>query len=155
MKNNQPSLFSFLFLAVLLSGIFYFMMPQSYDVTEAPLSEFSTKRALEIVKNMSAKPHFVGSQNHKAVANYLQKELQSLGLQTTVQEGFTMTEKGTLVKAKNIIAKIKGTTDSKALLLLAHYDSAPHSKSYGASDDANGLAVILESIRTFLHNNSP
>ena len=92
MKNNQPSLFSFLFLAVLLSGIFYFMMPQSYDVTEAPLSKFSTKRALEIVKNMSAKPHFVGSQNHKAVANYLQKELQSLGLQTTVQEGFTMTD---------------------------------------------------------------
>ena len=143
MKNNQPSLFSFLFLAVLLSGIFYFMMPQSYDVTEAPLSEFSTKRALEIVKNMSAKPHFVGSQNHKAVANYLQKELQSLGLQTTVQEGFTMTEKGTLVKAKNIITKIKGTTDSKALLLLAHYDSAPHSFSHGASDDASGVATFI------------
>ena len=154
MKNNQPSLFSFLFLAVLLSGIFYFMMPQSYDVTEAPLSEFSTKRALEIVKNMSAKPHFVGSQNHKAVANYLQKELQSLGLQTTVQEGFTMTEKGTLVKAKNIIAKIKGTTDSKALLLLAHYDSAPHSFSHGASDDASGVATIIESVRAFLHNKS-
>lgn len=154
MKNNQPSLFSFLFLAVLLSGIFYFMMPQSYDVTEAPLSEFSTKRALEIVKNMSAKPHFVGSQNHKAVANYLQKELQNLGLETTLQEGFTMTEKGTLVKAKNIVAKIKGSTNAKALLLLAHYDSAPHSFSHGASDDASGVATIIESVRAFLHNKS-
>lgn len=154
MKNNQPSLFSFLFLAVLLSGIFYFMMPQSYDVTEAPLSEFSTKRALEIVKNMSAKPHFVGSQNHKTVATYLQKELQNLGLETTLQEGFTMTEKGTLVKAKNIIAKIKGTTNAKGLLLLAHYDSAPHSFSHGASDDASGVATIIESIRAFLHNKS-
>lgn len=152
MKNNQPSLFSFLFLVGILSGIFYFMMPQSYDSSEAPLSEFSTKRALKIVKNISAKPHFVGSQNHKTVANYLQKELQSLGLQTTLQEGFTMTEKGTLVKVKNIITKIKGTTNSKALLLLAHYDSAPHSFSHGASDDASGVATIIESIRAFIHN---
>ncbi len=154
MKNNQPSLISFLFLAVILSCIFYFMMPQSYDTTEAPLSEFSTKRALDIVKNMSVKPHFVGSKNHKTVANYLQKELQDLGLQTTFQEGFAMTEKGTLVKSKNIIAKIKGTSDSKALLLLAHYDSAPHSFSHGASDDASGVATILESVRAFLHNKS-
>lgn len=154
MKNNQPTLISFLLLAGILSGIFYFMMPQSYDTTEAPLSEFSTKRALDIVKNMSAQPHFVGSQNHKTVANYLQKELQDLGLQTTFQEGFTMTEKGTLVKAKNIIAKIKGSTNDKALLLLAHYDSAPHSFSYGASDDASGVATIIESVRAFLHNKS-
>lgn len=154
MKNNQPSLISFLFLAGILSAIFYFMMPQSYDTTEAPLSEFSTKRALDIVKKMSAKPHFVGSQNHKSVANYLQKELQNLGLQTSLQEGFTMTEKGTLVKSKNILAKIKGTTNSKALLLLSHYDSAPHSSSHGASDDASGVATIIESVRAFLHNKS-
>ncbi|WP_396194622.1 M20/M25/M40 family metallo-hydrolase [Flavobacterium sp.] len=154
MKNNQPSLISFLFLAGILSGIFYFIMPQSYDATEAPLSEFSTKRALEIVKNISAKPHFVGSQNHKSVANYLQKELQNLGLQTSLQEGFTMTEKGTLVKSKNILAKIKGTTNAKALLLLSHYDSAPHSFSHGASDDASGVATIIESVRAFLHNKS-
>jgi hypothetical protein len=36
--------------------------------------------------------------------------------------------------------------------LLSHYDSAPHSFSYGASDDASGVATILESIRAFLHN---
>lgn len=147
-----------LVLVALLFGIFYFMMPQSYDTTEAQLSEFSTKRALEKVKEMTTKPHFVGSENHEVVAQYLVKELQNLGLQTSLQEGFTMTEKGTLVKSKNVLARIKGTSTtlsvtekSKALLLLSHYDSAPHSYSHGASDDASGVATILESVRAFLH----
>ncbi|MGV9002424.1 M20/M25/M40 family metallo-hydrolase [Flavobacterium sp.] len=152
MKNKQPTILVALLLIALLLGIFYFMMPQRYDTTEAPLSEFSTKRALEKVKQISKKPHYIGSQNHVLVAQYLQKELQELGLETSVQEGFAMTEKGTLVKAKNIIAKIKGTDTSKALLLLSHYDSAPHSYSLGASDDASGVATILETVRTFLHN---
>lgn len=152
MKNNQPTIIVALLLIALLSGIFYFMMPQSYDTNEAPLSEFSTKRALEKVQQISKKPHYIGSQNHVLVEQYLLKELQDLGLQTSVQEGFTMTEKGTLVKAKNILAKISGTENSKALVLLSHYDSAPHSYSHGASDDAAGVATILESVRAFLHN---
>ncbi len=155
MKNNQPSLLSFLFVVAVISGVFYFMMPQDYDKTEAPLSEFSTTRALQTVKAMTVKPHYVGSKNHEAVAQYLQKELQNLGLETSLQEGFTMTEKGTLVKSKNILAKIKGSATSKSLLLLSHYDSAPHSFSHGASDDASGVATIIESVRAFLHNKTP
>ena len=134
-------------------------MPQSYDTTEAPLSEFSTQRAFAKVKSMSAKPHFVGSKNHEAVAQYLISELKSLGLNPSIQEGFTLSDGGTLVKSKNIIAKIKSTSTalgetngSKALLLLSHYDSAPHSYSHGASDDASGVATILESVRAFLNN---
>jgi len=151
MRKNYSSLYTMLVLMVLLFGVFYLMMPQNYDTTEAPLSEFSTKRALEKVKEMAAKPHYVGSQNHEVVANYLVKELQNLGLETSLQEGFTMTEKGTLVQSKNILARIIGTKNSKALLLLSHYDSAPHSFSNGASDDASGVATILESVRAFLH----
>lgn len=152
MKKNYTSLYSILVLLALLLGIFYFMMPQRYDTTEASLSEFSTKRALEKVKEMTVKPHYVGSQNHEVVANYLVKELGNLGLETSLQEGFTMTEKGTLVQSKNILARIKGSANTKALLLLSHYDSAPHSFSYGASDDASGVATILESVRAFLHS---
>ena len=151
MRKNYTSFYSMLVLVALLFGIFYVMMPQRYDTTEAPLSEFSTKRALAIVKEMAAKPHYVGSQNHEVVANYLVKELHNLGLETSLQEGFTMTEKGTLVQSKNILARIKGSANTKALLLLSHYDSAPHSFSHGASDDASGVATILESVRAFLH----
>jgi hypothetical protein len=155
MRKNYTPIYSLLVLALLLFGIFFFMMPQSYDETEAPLSEFSTKRALETVKEISKKPHFVGSKNHEVVAQYIQRELQELGLETSLQEGFIMTEKGTLVKSKNIIAKIKGSKNSKALLLLSHYDSAPHSFSKGASDDASGVATILEGVRAFLHTKTP
>lgn len=155
MRKNYAPIYSLLVLVVFLFGIFYFMMPQSYDETEAPLSSFSTKRALQTVQEISKKPHFVGSKNHEVVADYIQKELQGLGLETSIQEGFTMTESGTLVKSKNIIAKIKGSKNSKALLLLSHYDSAPHSFSKGASDDASGVATILESIRAFLHTKTP
>jgi hypothetical protein len=151
MRKNYTPIYSLLVLGAFIFGIFFFMMPQSYDETEAPLSVFSTKRALETVKEISKKPHYVGSKNHEVVAGYVQKELQELGVETSIQEGFTMTEKGTLVKSKNIIAKIKGSKNSKALLLLSHYDSAPHSSSKGASDDASGVATILESVRAFLH----
>lgn len=154
MKKTTTSIYSILFFTTVLFVTFYFMMPQSYDKKEAPLSEFSTKRALVKVKDMTEKPHFVGSENHEVIAQYLQKELQNLGLETSFQQGFTMTEKGTLVKCKNIIAKIKGTNSSKSLLLLSHYDSAPHSFSKGASDDASGVATILESVRAFLHTKS-
>ena len=152
MRKNYASVYSIVVLIGLVLGIFYFMMPQSYDKTEAPFSEFSTFRALATVKTISAKAHYVGSANHEVVATYLQKELRNLGLATSVQEGFSMTEKGTLVKSKNILASIKGSANSKALLLLSHYDSAPHSFSKGASDDASGVATILESVRAFLHN---
>ncbi len=155
MRKKYIPIYSLLVLILLLFGIFYFMMPQDYDKTEAPLSEFSTQRALETVREISKQPHFVGSQNHETVAGYLRKQLQELGLETSLQEGFTMTESGTLVKSKNIIATIKGTKNTKALLLLSHYDSAPHSFSHGASDDASGVATIIESLRAFLHNKTP
>ncbi|MBL0014790.1 MAG: M20/M25/M40 family metallo-hydrolase [Flavobacterium sp.] len=117
------------------------------------LSEFSTNKALEHIKFISQKPHYVGSRNHTDVENYLVHELEKLGLHPQIQEGTTLTEWGNFVKSRNIIARIDGDNTSKALLLLSHYDSAPHSFSKGASDDASGLATILEGLRAFLHQN--
>lgn len=152
MKKKYPSIIATLFVIGILFWTFYSMMPQTIAGSEK-LSEFSTYRALKIVKTISAKPHFIGSDYHDNVSNYLSKELKKLGLETTFEEGFTLTEWGNITKSKNIIAKIKGSDSSKALLLLSHYDSAPHSFSHGASDDAVGIATILESIRAFLNGN--
>jgi len=131
------------------------MIPQWVSSDDALLSEYSTKRALEKVKVISENPHFLGSDNHKIVGDYLVKELQSLGLEVKVQEGTTFSDWGNLTKSKNILARIKGSDSSKALLLLSHYDSAPHSYSHGASDDASGIATILEGVRAFLANKTP
>jgi len=154
MKRNYSALLSVLFIAVLLSWIYFSMMPQWITNNES-LSEFSTQRAIDHIRVISEKPHYVGSQNHEEVAAYLEKELQKLGLETTTEQGTTLSDWGNLVKSRNILARIKGSDNSKALLLLSHYDSAPHSYSHGASDDASGVATILEGIRAFLHAKTP
>lgn len=154
MKKNNASLLATLFLAGILGVIYYTMMPQ-WISNSTVLSEFSTPKALEHIRNIAQKPHFVGTKNHEVVADYLIQELKKLKLNPQIQEGTTLTEWGNLVKSKNIIARIDGTNSSKALLLLSHYDSAPHSFSYGASDDASGVATILEGLRAFLHQKTP
>lgn len=151
MKKNYTSLFSTLFIVAVLGLMYFTMMPQWVPKEELPLAEFSTKRALEQVAEISKTPHFIGSENHQQVADYLEKELQRMGLETSIQEGTTLSDWGNLVKSKNILARIKGSNNSKALLLLSHYDSAPHSFSHGASDDGSGIATILEGVRAFLH----
>lgn len=155
MKKYSSTFLSVLFLAVTTFLVYYTLMPQTVEKTESSLSEFSTKRALKKLEHLTKEPHYVGSENHKTVADYLQKELKSLGLETSIQEGYSFSEWGNLVKCRNMLARIKGTDNSKALMLLSHYDSAPHSKSLGASDDGSGIVTILEGLRTFLHNKTP
>ncbi|MFZ0599755.1 MAG: M28 family peptidase, partial [Flavobacterium sp.] len=155
MKKNPTSILAIVCILAILGIIYASMMPQWISKNEDALAEFSTERALNQVEIIAQKPHYVGSTNHELVANYLKLELNRIGLETSVQEGFTLNEKGLLVKSKNILARIKGTNNSKALLLLSHYDSAPHSFSKGASDDASGVATILEGIRAFLYAKQP
>ncbi|SMP08046.1 M28 family peptidase [Flavobacterium hercynium] len=155
MRKNPTSILAFLGVLAILAVIYATMMPQWVSKKEDALAEFSTERALNQVKIIAQKPHYVGSTNHELVANYLKLELNRIGLETSIQEGFTLNDRGLLVKSKNILARIKGTDNSKALLLLSHYDSAPHSFSKGASDDASGVATILEGIRAFLYGRQP
>lgn len=110
---------------------------------------FSTDRALKHVKAVSQKPHGVGFPAHEEVRKYIIAELEKMGLTTSTQEGYSLGDGTNLSKAKNILARIEGTGNGKALLLLSHYDSQPHS-SLGASDAGSGVATILESVRAFL-----
>jgi acetylornithine deacetylase/succinyl-diaminopimelate desuccinylase-like protein len=151
MKKNYSSLITVVLIAGILAFLFAFLTPSWSPNEEEKVTEFSTSRALEHVTAIAKQPHYVGTKNHEVVANYIIKELQKLGLETTVQEGFTLSDWGNLVKSKNIMCRIEGTKNTKALLLLSHYDSAPHSVSHGASDDASGVATILEGVRTFLN----
>ncbi|MGK4566374.1 M28 family peptidase [Flavobacterium sp. 3HN19-14] len=155
MKKNYTSLLSAFLLLGFIYWVFWALMPQSVSDQPVPMSEFSTKRALEQVAILSKAPHYVGSENHKTVELYIKEELQKFDIDVQGQEGYTLTDWGNLVKSRNIIARIPGTGGGKALLLLSHYDSAPHSKSKGASDDAVGVATILEGVRAFLHNKTP
>jgi hypothetical protein len=124
-------------------------MPQYREDGNLAPTSFSTDRALVHVKEISKKPHAVGFPAHKEVRDYIRGKLEDLGLKTSLQTGYTAGDWGNLSKATNILARIKGSDSGKALLLLAHYDSNPHS-SLGASDDGSGVATILEGVRAFL-----
>jgi hypothetical protein len=151
MKKNYSSIITVVIILGILGFLFASLMPSWSSDEDKKVTEFSTSRALEHINAIAKQPHYVGTKNHEVVANYIIKELQKLGLETTVQEGFTLSDWGNLAKSKNIMCRIKGTETGKALLLLSHYDSAPHSFSHGASDDASGVATILEGVRAFLN----
>jgi len=130
---------------------FFAMLPNKISDIDTDENSFSTARALVHLKEISKAPHYVGSPEHANVRNYLIQQLEALGLETQIQESYSMTDWGNLSKPKNIIARIPGTDNTKALLLLSHYDSAPQA-SLGASDDGSGIVTILEGLRAFLND---
>ena len=143
---------SFLLFALAAYLSFKMVMPQETSEGKVPKTEFSTVRAFAHVNELAKEPHYVGSKAHATVRNYIVTELKKLGLQPEIQEGFTLDNWGNISKPKNVLARIKGKNSSKALLLLSHYDSDPHS-AVGASDAASGVATILEGARAFLAKN--
>ncbi len=128
------------------------LIPHGISDLKTASNQFSSERALLHLEKISKQPHYVGSENHEEVENYIIQELRNLGLDTQIQEGNTFTDWSAFVKPKNILARIKGTDNSKAVLLLSHYDSNPHS-SPGASDAGSGVVTILEGVRAFLSDN--
>lgn len=144
------AILSLLLVVALTYYSFYGLMPH-YDEEEIiPATEFSVERALTPLEEISKAPHYLGSEAHADVRKFLISELRKLGLQPHIQEGFSLNPVSkTLNKPINIVARIEGTENGKALLLLSHYDSAAVS-SYGASDAGSGLVTILESVRAFL-----
>ena len=148
MKNLQ-SLSSLFLIAGLVYYSFYSLMPQEGTPSSVSETKFSTERALILLKEITKAPHYIGTSEHTRVREYLIGQLEELGLETQVQEGFVINPKWkSLDKPKNIIAQIKGSENGKSLLLLSHYDSAL-TPSYGASDAGSGVVTILETLRAY------
>ncbi len=153
MKSN-PKFISFFIILFTIFWSFKNSIP-TYNEENNTLkkTDFSIEKALSHVKNISIKPHYPGTEEHKNVQNYIVKELNKLGLTTEIQTKTVFNKKwGAATTVENIIATIKGTNSSKSLLLLSHYDSNPHS-ALGASDAGSGVATILEGVRALLAKN--
>lgn len=139
----------FIILLISFWWSFYGTQPKVDLAQEVPLTEFSTARAFDHVEQLAKRPHYVGSAAHSSVRNYIVSELEQMGLYVQTQESFYVNKYGTATRPQNIIAKIEGSGEGKALVLMSHYDGAIHS-SLGASDAASGVATILEGVRAFL-----
>ena len=147
--KKYTSLISFLIILLGASWGFYDLKPVSVKSSKET-TEFSIDNALAHLKNIAQEPHHVGTADHKRVQNYLVQELQKMGLEASIQTQTVINKKwvaGTTVE--NVLARIEGTGNGKALLLLSHYDSNPNI-AIGASDAGSGVVTILESVRAFL-----
>ncbi len=154
MKTNYTSLISFLLIIFFIFFSFHSQLPNKISDKNTAKTNFSTERALQYLSKIAQKEHYVGSTEHDKVKYYIEKELTKLGLQVNEQEQIGINTKWrAATKTQNIFASIKGSNpNGKSLVLLAHYDSAPHS-SFGASDAGSGVVTILEGIRAFLETN--
>jgi hypothetical protein len=150
-KTTYKAIFSLLTISACLWYIFYDLYPSEITDLSTQATDFSTLRAFEHVKKIADKPHYIGSDAHSKKRNYIVNELEKMDLQVQTQQGFVLTKSGVLTAPENIITKLPATDpqpNSKALLLLTHYDSAVHSSS-GAADAASGVGTILEALRAF------
>jgi len=121
--------------------------PQAVASNASP-QEFSSGRALKHIQIIASAPHEIGSAEHAAVRDYIVRELTASGVSPEVQRTIVVsTRRGSPVAAtvENIVARVSGTSSSKAILLVSHYDSVPTGP--GASDDGAAVASLLETVR--------
>ncbi|CAG9613811.1 hypothetical protein BACCIP111899_03030 [Bacillus rhizoplanae] len=137
--------------AILIGTIFVSLLqlqPPKVVPATGSANEFSAERALSHLKEFAVKPHPLGSVEHDRVRDYLVHSLEELGLNPEIQKANSLNSIGRWIvggTVENIVAKIEGTTSTKAIMLVAHYDSEPGSP--GAADDGAGVAAILETVR--------
>jgi hypothetical protein len=82
------------------------------------------------------------------VRGYLVSELNKLGAAARIETGFASITFGGFHgegNVENIVARLAGTDNTRPVMLAAHYDSV--TRGPGASDDASGVAVLLETLR--------
>ncbi|HEX8889428.1 MAG TPA: M20/M25/M40 family metallo-hydrolase [Pyrinomonadaceae bacterium] len=138
-----------LFMLVVATVSLYQQTPPAAVSTGAPLAEFSSGRAMPQLKAISQKSHPLGSLAHEEVRDYIVSTLRAEGLSPEIQKtvGLNQEWDGPVRAAtvENIVVRLKGTENTKAILLVGHYDSVPTGP--GASDDGAAVAAMLETVR--------
>ncbi len=137
-----------LLLALIASLAIYLQKPMAVATSGAP-QEFSSLRALTHLQFIAQTPHPMGSKENHAVRDYIIRELSAQGADPQVQTASVIDPSavdpyigGTV---QNVVGRVKGMGSEKAVLLMAHYDSAPTSP--GAADDGSAVASLLETAR--------
>jgi Peptidase family M28 len=127
----------------------YRLNAPSAEAANAPAAAFASGRAMIHVQNIAQRPHPMGSAEHAVVRDYIVKELTTLGVNPEIKKAIIVSERSnTPVIAgtvENIIARVEGSSNTKAIMLTAHYDSVPTGP--GASDDGTAVASMLETLR--------
>jgi hypothetical protein len=156
-KNVMQGIVVLLILAAAGIAAIYQTSPPHGLPSDAAAAEFSAGRAIEHIQAIAQEPRLVGEPGFEAARDYVITELEELGLSPQIQKT-RITIPDSQYQAfgweidrtqdvENILAKIEGAQSQEAILLVAHLDST---RGPGASDDANGVAVLLETARALL-----
>ena len=125
------------------------LQPPPAAALNAPATEFSAARAIVHVRSIASAPRPIGSANHAAARDYIVAQLAASGAEHQVQRTSVAIDNPhdtpTIAQVENVIGRLRGTRSTGAILLVAHYDSVPTGP--GASDNAHGVAVLLETAR--------
>lgn len=132
-------------------------LPPDALPTSAATTEFSAERAIAHIQAIAQEPRLVGDPGFAAARDYVVGELTRLELSPEIQKtrvtiplDLRVSLGGDIppqMDVENILARIAGSGSQDAILLVAHLDSRG---GPGASDDANGVAVLLETARALL-----
>jgi hypothetical protein len=139
-----------LWIAIVVTGglAVYGTRPPPSTAISAPPQTFSAARAMMHLEKIAKHPHPIGSDEAVRVREFLVEQLRVLGGEVQVEQAIGTAQYGRTLHAglvHNIIATYPGQASSRAIMLVAHYDSVPEGP--GAGDDGAGLVVILEAIR--------
>ena len=139
-------------LLVILAIVWISLYQQSPPATvaaDAPAAVFSSARAVKHIEAISAMPRPMGTSGNVAAREYIAGALQAAGLDPEVQQttAFNQNWNGAtrVGTVHNVLARLKGTDNTRPVLLMSHYDSVP--TAFGASDDGAGVAGMLETVR--------
>ena len=90
-------------------------------------------------------PRPTGSAANRSARAAILSELERLGVEADVEEGTACAGHGVCARVTNVIARLAGRQQGRAVVLAAHYDSVP--AGAGVSDDLVAVASLLEIAR--------
>ncbi|HEV7233818.1 MAG TPA: M20/M25/M40 family metallo-hydrolase, partial [Sphingorhabdus sp.] len=124
---------------------------------------YSLVKARKTLDAIAREPRPAGSAGNARAREWLLARFSALGLEVRTQAGigvrqanFDARRKGAVSVSPyaNIIALLPGADRAqKAVVLMAHYDSAPWAN--GASDDSAGVAALVETARVLAKGPKP
>lgn len=121
--------------------------PEKPKSKNTPITEFSAERAFEYIRVVAQQPHMTGTAYHDSVCTYIAATLEKIGVEVDIQTTTATNNEGLPIfgNVANVLGRIRGTDNSKAILLVAHYDTQPHTP--GAADDGIAVGSMLEAAR--------
>lgn len=125
--------------------------PPEVVAEDAPPTTFSAERAWKHLEKIGAVKNPIGSKENAMVRDYILNEIRKLGFEPALEETtYFDTRLQRVAELGNILVRIPGSGNGKAILFMGHYDTV--ADAYGAADNGSAVAAMLELMRMLRHH---